>query len=112
MATTESVPEPVLYAFRARLSDLGIPADDLDDAAIAREATLRGMVEVLGGGKLLPGSWDKRFLRRVPLFPGLLSSRQEEIVHLLWRKYRRHLPRIRARMGGGWPGWLPPIPDA
>lgn len=86
-----ATPEQHLFEWRCRLQELGLPADDLDDAAILREARLRGAAERLAGLRLYPGSWDKRFVRDLPTFPRPVTAKQEAQVLRMVHRYRRQL---------------------
>jgi hypothetical protein len=99
-----------LVAARETLHALGLPADDWDEATVRREAKLRAMARMVGRCRLLPGSFDKRFARDLPTFPGLVTAKQEELVIGLWRIYRRQLRTIR-RQSHDWPEGLPDVPN-
>jgi hypothetical protein len=80
-----------LFDWRTRLQALGLPADDLDDEAVQREARLRTRAERINGCRLLPGSFDKRFTRDLPSFLGVITPKQEAMIDQLWYKYRKQL---------------------
>lgn len=100
---TEST-EQFIISWRDRLQSLGIAADDLPDDAVMREATLRGMLDVLGRCTLPVASWDKRFVRQVGGYPKLITPKQEEQIGRLWQRYRRQTRHISR------PDHLPPVP--
>lgn len=79
-----------ILAMREHLHGVGVPADDLDETGVvsAMLPELCMAVAELGRCTLLPGSWDKRFVRNMQGIEKF-TVRQAVTVFRLRHKYRR-----------------------
>jgi hypothetical protein len=91
--------DEALIAWRTRLQERGVPADDLSDTEVVLAVLdeLRATIHRLARCRLMVGSWDKRFIREITAFPGerTLSVKQAAMIEKLAYKYRRQLANLR-----------------
>jgi hypothetical protein len=79
------------------------PVGDSPAEKLPFDGELREQINALARCTMLPGSWDKRFVRDLQAFPDgcRITPRQAEMISKLLHRYRRQLRPNRWGLGGG-----------